>query len=103
MELSAPISMPLPQVMSADLSQATRRDADPKAMGKQFEGMFVTMLLKQMRQSLDGGLFPGDSGDVLGGLFDHYIGEHIANSGGFGVGDMIRHQLERQPGRTSLT
>jgi Rod binding domain-containing protein len=56
--------------------------------------MFASMLMKQMRQSLDGGLFGKDAGDVLGGLFDHFLGEHIAKAGGFGVGDMIRTQLE---------
>ena len=80
MELTAPLSMPLPQVLS---SEPTRRDADPRTISKQFEGIFATIMLKQMRQSLENGLFPGDSGDVLGGRFDHYIGEHIANAGGF--------------------
>ena len=38
----------------------------------EFEATFLSMLLKEMRQTLDpdGGLFPGDSGDVQGGLFD---------------------------------
>jgi flagellar protein FlgJ len=103
MELTAPLSMPLPQMLSSDPTRATGRDADPRTISKQFEGIFATIMLKQMRQSLENGLFPGDSGDVLGGLFDHYIGEHIANAGGFGVGDMIRHQLERQQERVSLT
>jgi peptidoglycan hydrolase FlgJ len=103
MQTTAPVSTPVPQVLSSSLSQVTRRDADPKAVGKAFESMFATMMLKQMRESLEGGLFPGDTGDVLGGLFDHYMGEHIAGNGGFGVGDMIRHQLERLPGRTSIT
>jgi Rod binding domain-containing protein len=100
---TAAVSAPLPQELPPTLAHAGRRNADPKAIGKAFEGMFASMLLKQMRQSMDGGLFPGDSGDVLGGLFDHFIGEHIAKSGGFGIGDMIRSQLERRAERTPTT
>jgi Rod binding domain-containing protein len=67
---------------------------DPKAVGEAFDGMFASMLIKQMRESLDEGLFGKDGGDVLGGLFDQFLGEHIAKAGGIGVGDMIRAQLE---------
>lgn len=100
MERSAAISTPLPQVLRPDMQAGATRDADPATVGKQFEGMFASMLMKQMRQTLDGGLFGDDKSDVLGGLFDHFIGEHIAKAGGFGVADMIRTQLARQPERT---
>ena len=103
MERSAAISAPLPQSLPAVSPQASRRNADPAAVGKTFEGMFASMLIKQMRQSLDGGFFGSDPSDVLGGLFDHFIGEHIAQARGFGVGAMIRSQLERQPERTRAT
>jgi Rod binding domain-containing protein len=100
MEPSAAINTPLPQILPPDMQQGSRRDTDPLAVGKQFEGMFASMLIKQMRQTLDGGLFGEDKSDVLGGLFDHFLGEHIAQAGGFGVADMIRTQLARQPERT---
>ena len=53
------------------------------------------MLLKEMRQTLeqDGGLFPGDTGDVQGGLFDLYLGKHLADSGGFGLAAVLERQL----------
>src|SRR5947208_3008955 len=100
MERTAAVTPPLPQVMPTLTPTAPRAHADPKVIGKAFEGIFVSLLIKQMRQSLDGGLFGNDHGDVLGGMFDHFLGEHIAQSGRFGIADMVRMQLEHQPGRT---
>jgi Rod binding domain-containing protein len=58
--------------------------------------MFASLLIKQMRESLQPDtLFGQDRGDVLGGLFDHYLGQHLAESGSLGIGAMVRHQLSR--------
>jgi Rod binding domain-containing protein len=67
----------------------------PHAVGRAFEGMFASLLVKQMRQGLDGKtMFGNDKSDALGGLFDHFLGEHMASNGGLGIGAMIRRQLE---------
>jgi peptidoglycan hydrolase FlgJ len=67
----------------------------PEAAGKAFEGMFASMLVKQMRQSLGGStLFGSDKSDALGGLFDQFMGHHMASHGGLGIGNMIRRQME---------
>lgn len=61
---------------------------------KDFEGMFVSLLLKEMRQTLEPGtMFGQDSGDVLGGLFDVFIGQHLAKAGALGIGNIVKHQL----------
>ena len=61
------------------------------------EGMFVSVLLKTMRQSIDGeGLFPGDSSDVLGALFDQTMGDHIAQGGGLGLAQFLNSALDTQ-------
>lgn len=79
------------------LGRAPSAREAPEVVGKAFEELFTTLVLKQMRQTLDsGGLFAGDESDVLGGLFDHYMGQHLAKSGGFGIGAMIRRQMELQ-------
>jgi len=60
-----------------------------------FESMFLSQVLKQMRQTLEpGGLFAQDKGDVFGGLFDLYMGQHLAQAGGLGIGTMLKRQLE---------
>jgi Rod binding domain-containing protein len=81
-------------------SSPTTFDSKPDARraARELEATFVSMLLKEMRQTLepDGGLFPGDTGDVQGGLFDLYLGQHLAAAGGFGLADA----LDRQPRTT---
>ena len=40
------------------------------------EATFLSILLKEMRQTLEpGGLFANDSGDVLGGMFDQFMAQ----------------------------
>ncbi len=66
-------------------------------IAKGFESMFFSMLCKEMRGTLEPGtLFGGDQGDVLGGLFDQFMGEHMAQGGGLGIAAMIRKQLNAQ-------
>lgn len=94
--LSAPLS---PGLLGMDL-QATsslRPDRDSRALDKVangFESMFLSMLLKEMRQTLEPDtMFPQDSGDVLGGLFDLFLGQHLAQAGALGIGAMVKKQL----------
>src|SRR5437762_5324625 len=66
--------------------------------GKQFESLFLSLLLKEMRQTLEpDGLFAGDTGDIQGGLFDFYLGKHLADSGGMGLADTLIRQLTPVP------
>ncbi len=66
-----------------------------KAAGD-FESLFASMMLKEMRKSLDPEtLFGGDSGDVYGGLFDQFLGQQIADGGGFGLARMVKEALEK--------
>ena len=70
-------------------------NASPAAVGRQFESMFVSMLIKQMRQTVDGeSMFGSDPGDIVGGMFDQFMGDHIGQADRFGIAQMIRTQLE---------
>lgn len=64
---------------------------------REFESTFLGLLIKEMRQTLEpeGGLFPGDAGDVQGGLFDHYLSQHLADAGGFGLASVLVKQHYR--------
>lgn len=69
----------------------------PEAVAKGFEEIFASILIKQMRQTVgEGGMFGHDPGDVLGGMFDHFLSQHIAKSGSLGIGKMIRKHLEKR-------
>lgn len=76
---------------------------DPRAIevvATGFESAFLSILLKEMRQTLEpGGMFPEDKGEVLGGMFDMYLGQHLAQAGAFGIADLIKRQLGSTPGQ----
>src|SRR5437588_11569663 len=95
-----PISIPPPEWAAGSLT-AGQKSRDPKAVdaaARDFEALFTAQVLKEMRQTLEpGSLFAGDSSDIQGGLFDLYLGKHLAQSGGFGVGDLVRRQLLGRP------
>ena len=62
-----------------------------------FEGLFTSQLLKEMRKSLDPEtMFGSDPGDVYGGMFDQFIGQQMAQSGGIGIAKMVRETLKRE-------
>ncbi|QDT56233.1 Peptidoglycan hydrolase FlgJ [Caulifigura coniformis] len=64
---------------------------------KQVEGLFVSMLLKTMRETMASEMFGGDGADVWGGMFDQSMGEHIVSAGGLGLVEQL------QPGRLSVS
>ena len=75
---------------------------------EKFEGLFMSMMIKQLRETGSGeGLFPGDASDTYGGMFDMFLGDHLAASGDIGLERLFRssvaiRQLEdytqRKPG-----
>lgn len=98
---STMLSKPLP------LSEATPNSAfrvetpskDPGKVSKDFESVFTSMLLKEMRNSLEpGSLFSEDTSDIYGGMFDQHLGQHMVDAGGIGLAKMVREALERSAG-----
>ena len=59
---------------------------------EQFESIFFSMLIKEMRQTLQEGLFGGESSDSFGALFDQHMGSHLASGAGLGVRDLVLSQ-----------
>jgi Rod binding domain-containing protein len=82
-----------PKALAAQL-RAGGKEANA-AVAKGFEGLFMSLVLKEMRKTLEPGtLFGKDSGDVQGGLFDLYLGQHLAKSGGLGLARMLQNSLD---------
>jgi Rod binding domain-containing protein len=82
-----------PKALAAQL-RAGGKQANA-AVAKGFEGLFMSLVLKEMRKTLEpNGLFGKDAGDVQGGLFDMYMGQHLAQSGSLGLARMLQHQLD---------
>ena len=92
---TAPLGLAAPPMAPLSLDTTAKQPSSPREAGKAFEAMFASMLIKQMRKSLDGpGLFAHDQSDVLGGLFDHFMSQHLAQNGGLGIGAMIQKHME---------
>jgi len=77
--------------------RAQARDGDSEALSgaaKQFESVFVQMMLKAMRDTVpEGGLFDSEQSDFYEGMFDQQISLNIANGKGIGLADVIERQL----------
>lgn len=68
-----------------------------KRAAQNFEAIFVSQLLRNMRRSnTESGLFGnGMSGDIYGSMFDEKIAEAIASKGGLGIADIIIESIKR--------
>lgn len=78
--------------------------SDPKgnlrAVAQQFEGLFVQMVLKSMRDaSLGDGLFDNDQSRLYQDMFDGQLSTTLAGRGSLGLTDVIMRQLGGQPAR----
>jgi Rod binding domain-containing protein len=83
-----------PQLL-ADNSAPGRGASKIEEVANSFESLFWSLLTKEMRQTLEnGGLFGQDKGDIYGGLFDLYVGQHLAPAHALGIAAMIRQQLD---------
>ena len=64
-------------------------------VARNFEGVFLSTLLKEMRGTLEPDtMFGENQGDVLGGMFDMYLGQHLAGAGSLGIGALVQKYLK---------
>lgn len=95
MDALSSLPVPLQQVLPATRQGHAGDARSLEGVARNFESTLLSLLLKEMRQSLEpGGLFAEDKADVQGGLFDFYLGEHLAKAGGLGMARMLKRQLE---------
>lgn len=100
--ISHATTLSLPRALNPGATVKNAADARLQEAAKEMEATFISMLLKQMRESSepDGGLFPGDTGDVQGGLFDLYMSKHLADAGGVGMADALLRQMQATAPKT---
>lgn len=62
------------------------------------EAVFITHLLKQLRQSMLSGELSNHSArsEQYWGLFEQEVSRHLARSGGLGLGSMLFEQLQQE-------
>jgi flagellar protein FlgJ len=96
-------SMPLsttPSLLEGRV-EAAKASADQgiETVASEFESIFLSLMLKEMRNTLDseeGGLFSGESSDTLGGMFDMFMSQHLAESNPLGISSAIESYMNNQ-------
>jgi Rod binding domain-containing protein len=82
-----------PSLLAAQAHQSGANAVETVASG--FESMFASLMVKELRQSLEPDtMFGQDRSEILGGLFDFYMGQHLAVGGMLGIGAMVKKQLQ---------
>ena len=84
-----------PRLQPAPVSEPGSPDDRLQQVADDFESVFVSMLLKNMRSTVGSeGLFAGDKSDTLGGMFDMFMSEHLSQSDALGIRSMIGEFLD---------
>ncbi len=86
------------QLQGLGALKGAARDGAPEALktvARQFEGVFLQMLLKSMRSAGhgDGGLLDSDQTRFYRDLSDQQLGLSLAEGGSLGIADMLVRQL----------
>ncbi len=65
-----------------------------EAVARQFESLFLQMMLQSMRDaSLGDGLFDSDAGELYQGMFDEQVALDMARGKGLGIAQLLIRQL----------
>lgn len=96
--MSAPVNAPVYTDFQGigELRAKSRADASGalKDVAKQFEGIFLNMMLKSMRDASAGDpLFDSQEGDMYRDMFDQQLTLNISNGRGIGLADSLVRQL----------
>lgn len=79
-----------------ELKRQARQDSNAALdqVAKQFEALFMQMMLKSMRDAtIEGGLFESSQSKMYTDLFDKQIGIQMSEQGGLGLADMVVQQM----------
>lgn len=73
-----------------------------ESIGKEFEGVFLSLMLKEMRNTLEGGGFFGEeTSDTYGGMFDMFVGQDLAESSPLGIAEMLANTYAQSGDETN--
>ncbi len=89
----------VPNLVGQDIQNVGREKPEDieqvKQLAQQFEGVFLSLLSKELRATIEGdGLFGSESSDSYGGLFDMFIGEHLASAQPLGIASLFVEHYE---------
>ena len=82
---------------SREALRARLEGGDVDAVAREFESLFASMLVKEMRNSLSEGLFgDGPGADTYAGWFDQHVGRQLADAGALDLAGMLRAGLPEE-------
>ncbi|WP_372865503.1 rod-binding protein [Spongiibacter sp.] len=82
--------------LRVDAQQDSQQAIEPVA--KQFEALFLQMMLKSMRDAVpEGGLFDSRGGELYQEMHDKQLAVTLSEQGGIGLADAIAKQLATAP------
>lgn len=86
------------EVALARAEQSARPNA---RVGKQFEALLSSLLVKEMRSTLEGGFFgEGNGSDTFNGWMDEHVGRMMAERGDLGVARVVDGEVDRREAAT---
>lgn len=80
-----------------DLKLATKQNSTQSisAVAKQFEGLFLNIMMRSMRSGGGTSAFDNDGTKLYTGLLDEQVSQKIANGRGMGLADALVKQMTR--------
>lgn len=95
-DISAQFALDTQSVGKLRLQAKQDPDAALKAVAQQFEGIFMGMLLKSMRDATpQGGMLDSEQGKLYTQLFDQQLVQKLSSGKGMGIADMLVKQLRQ--------
>lgn len=93
-DISSRFALDVQSVDKLRLQAKQDPDAALKAVAQQFEGIFMNMVLKSMRDATPkDGMFDSEQGNLYTQLFDQQLAQKLSTGKGLGVADMLVKQL----------
>ncbi len=85
-----------PQDLNPINGKVTHSDAEIKQVAKNFESIFLEMMMKEMRNSVQkSGLMGNSRGmEFFEGMYDDQLSRQLSAGGGIGLGQMIYEKLK---------
>jgi Rod binding domain-containing protein len=96
--LRGPLEFPLATDGEQARLEQLRRSLgrDPAQAAKQFETVFATLLVRELRRSMPERVFgQGPGSDVYEGWFDEHLGNALAERDALGIAGMVKAALAR--------
>jgi flagellar protein FlgJ len=76
---------------------AKQTDAAKRETAKQFESLFLQMMIKTMREAGGKGLLDSDQTEMARDMYDQQLAINLSKNGSIGIADMVMRQLGVEP------